>query len=142
MSSRKKGKILTNGGDALISNPFASLCFTDTASETSVDSSPVKPVKRHTTKKPSVDKKSFAYVGRVEIRREKAGRGGKTVTTLQEFTIHLPQSQLDRLCYELKKYCACGGAVKGRVIELQGDVRTRAFEFLQQHGYVSVRSGG
>ena len=142
MSSRKKGRILTNGGDALSSNPFASLGSNDTASEISVDSSPVKPAKSHTTKKASVDKKSFASMGSVEIRREKAGRGGKTVTTLQEFAMHLPQSQLERLCYELKKHCACGGTLKERIIELQGDVRERAFEFLQRHGYAPVRSGG
>ena len=141
MISRKKGKILTSGGDALVNNPFASLCSTDTASETSVDSTPVKPTKSHTTKK-AADKKSSSSMGRVEIRREKAGRGGKTVTSLHEFATHLPQSQLERLCYELKKHCACGGTRKKRTIELQGDVRERAFEFLQQHGYAPVRSGG
>ena len=139
MSSRNKGKILTSGGDALVNNPFVSLDSIDTATETSRNTAPVKPARGHTTKKASVDKKSFASMGRVEIRREKAGRGGKTVTTLQEFAMHLPQSQLERLCYELKKHCACGGTVKGRVIELQGDVRALAFEFLQQHGYVPVR---
>ena len=142
MSSRKKVKILTNGGDALSSNPFASLGSNDTASEISVDCSPVILAKSNTTKKASVVKKSFASMGRVEIRREKAGRGGKTVTTLQEFAMHQPQSQLERLCYELKKHCACGGAVKGRVIELQGDVRELAFDFLQEHEYAPVRSGG
>ena len=81
-------------------------------------------------------------MGRVEIRREKAKRGGKTVTTLQAFATHLPQSQLEHVCYDLKKHCACGGTVKGRVIELQGDVRGRAFEFLLQLGYAPVRSGG
>ena len=139
MSSRNKGKILTSGGDALVNNPFVSLDSIDTATETSRNTAPVKATKSHTTTKASVGKKSFAYVGRVEIRREKAGRNGKTVTSLQEFAMHLPQSQLERLCYELKKHCACGGTVKGRVIELQGDVRALAFEFLQQHGYVPVR---
>lgn len=142
MSSRKKGKIATSGGDALESNPFASLGSIDTASETSRYSAPVKPAKSHTTTKAFIGKRSSAVMGRVEIRREKAGRGGKTVTTLQAFATHLPQSQLERLCCDLKKHCACGGTRKERTIELQGDVKERAFAFLQQRGFAPVRSGG
>lgn len=142
MSSRNKGKIETSGGNALESNAFASLGSVDTASVTSTDTAPLKPAKNHTTTKASVGKRSSAVMGRVEIRREKVGRGGKTVTTLQAFATHLPQSQLERLCYDLKKNCACGGTRKERTIELQGDVRERAFEFLQHLGFAPVRSGG
>ena len=142
MSSRNKGKIETSGGDALETNPFASLGSLDTASKTSIDTVPVIPPKSHSTTKTSVGKRSCVVMGRVEIRREKAGRGGKTVTTLQAFATHLPQSQLERLCYDLKKFCACGGTRKERTIELQGDVRERAFEFLQHLGFAPVRSGG
>ena len=142
MSSRKKGKIVTSSGDALESNLFASLGSVDTASETSTNTAPVKPAKSYTATEAFVGKRSSAFMGRVEIRREKAGRGGKTVTTLQAFATHLPQSQLERLCYDLKKHCACGGTRKERTIELQGDVRERAFEFLQHLGFAPVRSGG
>ena len=142
MSSRKKANIKTSGGDALESNPFASLGSIDTASVTSRNTAPFKPANSHSTTKGSVGKKSSLSMGRVEIRREKAGRGGKTVTTLQAFATHLPQSQLEHLCYDLKKNCACGGTRKERTIELQGDVRERAFEFLQHLGFAPVRSGG
>ena len=142
MSSRNKGKILTSGGDALVNNPFVSLDSVDTATETSRNTAPVKPARSHTITKAFVGKRSSAIMGCVEIRREKAGRGGKTVTSLQEFTTHLPQSQLEHLCYDLKKHCACGGTLKKCTIELQGDVRERAFEFLQQHGYTPVHAGG
>ena len=142
MISHKKVKILTNGGDSMMSNPFINLDSIKPVSESTTDIVPDKAAKFHTTRKASADKKSSGSMGSVEVRREKAGRGGKTVTTLHEFAMHLPQGQLERLCYELKKHCACGGTVKNRVIELQGDVRARAFEFLQQHGYVPVRSGG
>ena len=142
MSMRNKGKILTSGGDALVYNAFEGLDSTNSEIKNAADLVPGNATKFHTTRDASVDKKSSASMGRVEIRREKAGRSGKTVTTLHEFSMHLPQGELERLCYELKKYCACGGTFKGRVIELQGDVRARAFEFLQQHGYVPVRSGG
>lgn len=142
MSSRKKGKILTSGGDVLVNNPFVSLDSINSVSKNTADVVTVKAAQSHTLMKSSIDKRSFASMGRVEIRREKAKRGGKTVTTLQAFATHLPQSQLEHVCYDLKKHCACGGTVKGRVIELQGDVRERAFEFLQQLGYAPVRSGG
>ena len=142
MSSRKKGKILPNGGDSLVNNPFVGLDSIYPVSENTADIVPAKPAKNHTARNKSVDKKSSASMGRVEIRREKAGRGGKTVTTLQAFAMHLPHSQLERVCYDLKKHCACGGTVKERVIELQGDVRERAFDFLQEHEYAPVRSGG
>ena len=142
MSSRNKGKILTSGSDALVYNAFVSLDSTNSDSKNTADVVPVKAAQGHTLTKSSIDKRSYASLGRVEIRREKAGRGGKTVTTLQAFATYLPQSQLEHVCYDLKKHCACGGTVKGRVIQLQGDVRGRAFEFLQQLGYAPVRSGG
>ena len=142
MSSRNKGRILTNGSDALVNNPFISLDSINPVSESTVDRVLAKPSKFHAIRKASADKKSSSSMGRVEVRREKAGRGGKTVTTLQAFaTIH-SVGQSKRLFYELKKHCACGGTRKKCTIELQGDVRERAFEFLQQHGYAPVHAGG
>ena len=142
MSSRKKGKILPNGGDSLVNNPFVGLDFIYTVSENTADIVPAKLAKSHTARNTLVDKKTSASMGRVEIRREKAGRGGKTVTTLQAFATLHSVGQLERLFYELKKHCACGGTRKKCTIELQGDVRERVFEFLQQHGYAPVHAGG
>lgn len=86
--------------------------------------------------------KTLPKKGRVELRREKSGRGGKTVTTLSGFASHLPLPELDRLAFDLKKTCACGGTSKGRVIELQGDVRDQAFAELAKRGFQPVRAGG
>lgn len=80
--------------------------------------------------------------GRVELRREKAGRGGKTVTTLRSFPSHIPAKTLEAMVFDLKKQCACGGTLKGRVIELQGDVREPVSRILKKHGYEPVRAGG
>jgi translation initiation factor 1 len=80
--------------------------------------------------------------GRVAIRREKSGRGGKTVTSLSEFPSHVPLGELDALALKLRKSCACGGTLKGRVIELQGDVRDKAFRELEKIGYKPVLAGG
>jgi translation initiation factor 1 len=50
--------------------------------------------------------------------------------------------ELERLTFDLKKHCACGGTLKERTIELQGDVAAAVLPFLQQRGYAPVRAGG
>ena len=128
MSARKNGKISTDGGEVLAANPFAGLA---------ADGLPAGQLQAATVK--SSSKKSK---GRVEVRREKAGRGGKTVTTLGGFPSNIPLVTLEVMTFELKKICACGGSLKGRIIELQGDVRDRVCEELNAHGYQAVRAGG
>jgi len=78
--------------------------------------------------------------GVVRIRRQVAGRGGKTVTTIDGLGLAPPQ--LDALARELKQKLGCGGAVDGFVIVLQGDRRERAEALLQAKGYVVKRAGG
>ncbi|MFW6217632.1 MAG: translation initiation factor [Verrucomicrobiota bacterium] len=134
MSRRNNGKIPTDGGEGLAGNPFAGLRSSGLPGGPSKGGkaggakgkAPLAPGKR----------------GRVELRREKAGRGGKTVTTLSAFPRHVPLGQLEDLAQDLKKSCACGGSVKGRVIELQGDVRDRVEDALARSGYQPVRAGG
>lgn len=128
--SRSSKKIATDGRGDLGNNPFGGL----DASQLPAGPPPAKPV--------AAPAKSVKSKGRVEVRREKAGRGGKTVTTLREFPTHLPLGELDRLTFELKKSCACGGTLKGRVVELQGDVRERVMAELTQRGYRPVQAGG
>ncbi|MFQ3240956.1 MAG: translation initiation factor 1, partial [Lentimonas sp.] len=50
--------------------------------------------------------------------------------------------ELEAMAFNLKKTCACGGALKGRVIELQGDVCDRVMGELEKLGYKPVRAGG
>ncbi|MDA9317225.1 translation initiation factor [Puniceicoccaceae bacterium] len=132
MSRRDKGKISTDGGDSQIGdNPFASL------NSAGLPKRKLKPADRALAK--AGEKKSK---GRVEVRREKAGRGGKTVTTLKEFPTHIPLSTLETITFELKKICACGGTLKGRDVVLQGDVCARVCDELNLRGYQAVRAGG
>ena len=128
----RKHKINTGGGDALGANPFTAL------DEAGFPEDEIKP-RTLSPQKSSAQKKSK---GRVEVRREKAGRGGKTVTTLKEFPSHIPLSTLLAITFELKKTCACGGTLKDRVVELQGDVCDRVCEELKLRGYQAVRAGG
>ncbi|WP_269523556.1 translation initiation factor [Coraliomargarita parva] len=132
MSRKQDKKISTDGGSELGSNPFGGLDLGGLPSgPAQSEAQPSKPAAKAPRK-----------LGRVEVRREKAGRGGKTVTTLSAFATHLPLGQLDALCFDLKKSCACGGTLKGRVIELQGDVVQRVLPQLEAKGYQPVRAGG
>lgn len=75
---------------------------------------------------------------RIEIRLEKAGRGGKTVTTLRGFSTNIPVATLEAMALDLKKTCACGGTLKDRIIELQGNVCARVRNVLNARGCTVV----
>jgi len=77
---------------------------------------------------------------RVRVGREVAGRGGKAVTVITG--LPFDAAQLDELAGRLKRLCGAGGAVKGSVIELQGDHRDRLVAELCKLGLEAKRSGG
>jgi len=131
MSRRQKQtKMDTSGNQDLGQNPFGAL------SSDGLPKGMVSESREKSAPKPTKSK------GRVEVRREKAGRGGKTVTTLKEFPTHIPLVELEKMAKQLKQSFACGGVLKGRVIELQGDVCDRAINALSERGYKPVRAGG
>ena len=74
------------------------------------------------------------------IRREKKGRGGKTVTVVMD--LQLTPGDMKALSKTLKKKCGTGGAVKDGNIEIQGDQRERIAEELQKLGYKTKFVGG
>ncbi len=77
--------------------------------------------------------------GRINLRREKSGRGGKTVTVLEG--IDNPEDR-KALLKTLQKQCACGGTIRENAIEIQGDKRNEMATFLKDQGYRVVLSGG
>jgi translation initiation factor 1 len=79
--------------------------------------------------------------GRVDIIRQKAGRGGKTVTVISGFVgIGLPEKE--SLAKAIQKSCGSGGTVKEGRIEIQGDQREQAARILAQAGFRPVFAGG
>ena len=74
-------------------------------------------------------------MGRVILRRETAHRGGKTVLVIHDFATHLPAAVLERIAKKLRAACGCGGAVKERTIELQGDQPARVRAALEAEGF-------
>jgi translation initiation factor 1 len=111
-------------------NPFASL---------SSEGLPVGPETPPET--PSSGQRPKKSRGRVDIIREKAGRGGKTVTVVTNFVgIGLPEKE--KLAKEMQKACGCGGTVKEGRIEIQGDKRAEVAKILEAAGFRPVFAGG
>ena len=79
--------------------------------------------------------------GRVDIIRQKAGRGGKTVTVVTNFVgIGLPEKE--SLAKQMQKACGTGGTVKNGQIEIQGDKREEIAKILEAAGFRPVFAGG
>jgi translation initiation factor 1 len=88
----------------------------------------------------TTDAADQARGGRVKVRRETAGRRGKTATTVSD--VPGSDDELRALAGRLKKRCGVGGSAKNGVIEIQGDHRDLIVELLRAEGYDVVLAGG
>lgn len=84
---------------------------------------------------PPAEPRSVWKLGGVNLRRELARRGGKTVIVVHDFASHLPQTVIDSTAKMLRHSCGCGGTVRGRTIELQGDQPGRIRAVLEEKGF-------
>ena len=123
-------RVPTDGGRGLGHNPFGAL-----------EGSGL-PQGRVSTAKPAAGSSTPAGDrGRVDIIREKGGRGGKTVTVVEGFSgIGLPEKE--RLVKRMRAACGCGGTVKEGRIEIQGDQREAVARILADAGFRPVFAGG
>jgi translation initiation factor 1 len=96
------------------------------------------PAADQTKKAPSAPKKNR---GRVDIIRQTAHRGGKTVTVVTGF-VGIDQAEKERLAKEVQKTCGTGGTVKEGRIEIQGDQREAIVRILTEAGFRPVFAGG
>jgi translation initiation factor 1 len=78
--------------------------------------------------------------GPVKVRRETAGRKGKTVTTVANLPLN--DNDIRDLAGKLKKRCGVGGSAKDGVIEIQGDHRDTVLAVLRDEGLTAVLAGG
>lgn len=85
----------------------------------------------------------------VRVRRERSGRGGKTVTVAGPLV--LTRDDASRLLSDWKRLCGGGGALKSSKtaagdpcfeVEVQGDHAERLVAELVKSGYRAKRSGG
>lgn len=79
--------------------------------------------------------------GRVDVFREKAGRGGKTVTVAAGF-VGIGAAEKEQLAKKMQKACGTGGTVKDGRIEIQGDRREDVARILSEAGFRPVFAGG
>ena len=74
-------------------------------------------------------------LGRVVLRRELAKRAGKTVIVVDQFATHLPISVIETMAKKLRQTCGCGGTVRARMIEIQGDQPGKIRAVLEGEGF-------
>ncbi len=120
----RKSKLDLSPTGTGLQNPFAAL----NATGLPVGTSTPPPTARTEPPKPS-------KFGRVVLRREKAHRGGKTVIVVHEFAPNIGRAYLESLAGKLKAACACGGTMRERTIEIQGDQPARIRALLEQEGF-------
>jgi translation initiation factor 1 len=128
---KRSSQVSRSAGDvpSAMPNPFAGL--------SSAGLPPAPEAKPPDAEPSSVPKKR----GRVDIIREKAHRGGKTVTVISGF-VGIGGSEKEQLAKVLQKACGTGGTVKEGRIELQGDKREEAARILSDAGFRPVFAGG
>ncbi|HKN86924.1 MAG TPA: translation initiation factor [Nitrospiraceae bacterium] len=129
----EKKRIPTGNEPFVWDSPFAAL--------KSLALPPVPAVLRHADQPrpgPKVPKKDR---GRVEIKRQTAHRGGKTVTVVSGF-VGMSLAEKETLATEIQKACGAGGTVKGGQIEIQGDKRVDVARILTNAGFRPVFAGG
>ena len=130
-----KDKIPVEGGQSLAQNPFATLSAAGLPSFAKPAQGGVLPNKKTLPAAPTKNR------GRLDIRRETGGRGGKTVTVIDGFVgIGLPEKE--QLAKKIRGACGCGGTVKDGAIEIQGDQRETIARILSEAGFRPVFEGG
>ncbi|MFA7343023.1 MAG: translation initiation factor [Terrimicrobiaceae bacterium] len=113
-----KGRIPLSGPREALQSPFAGL---------SVPGLPEGALQE--------DKPSPVFPGRVVLRKEKAGRGGKPVVVVSGFHAGIPGEEIGRLASDARKKLGCGGTVRDREIEFQGDNPDAIRKALQAVGF-------
>ncbi len=131
MNSDKR--IPTRSGGPLTYSPFEAL------DARQVPPSPPEPSRPPPSSPASPPRKGRR--GRVDLIRQKAHRGGKTVTVVTNFTGTSHQEKLE-LARRMRKAVGVGGTVKDGSIEIQGDQREQAARILEESGYRPVWAGG
>ena len=78
--------------------------------------------------------------GIVRVRREKQGRGGKTVTVVRN--IPGAPDEIKRHAAALKKRLGTGGSEKNRAVEIQGDHVDSVIEYFKNLNMKIKKDGG
>ena len=140
----KKKRISTSGGSGpLRQNPFGGLdrlAFPEGIGESPVFASAggEESSAASARSKGAQAKKSR---GRVDIIRQTAHRGGKTVLVVTNF-VGVGRLEKESLARKMRKVAGVGGTVKDGNIEIQGDRREQVAAVLKEAGFQPVFAGG
>jgi translation initiation factor 1 len=79
---------------------------------------------------------SSRTIPRAVVRMQRAGRGGKEVTVIEQ--LHLTAAEREAWLKDLKSALGCGGVVEDTTLVLQGDHRKRLPPMLAARGVKKV----
>lgn len=128
MATKKHGE-----PTALQHNPFAAL-RPEGSPEARPDPTPSAP---NPSAPESPEPETGWGAGKIVLRREKKGRGGKTVTRIEG----LPPARLPALASEMKRGLGCGAKVEGEALILLGSLVDRAADWLRDQGAPRIIEG-
>jgi translation initiation factor 1 len=130
---KERKRISTDGEPIAWASPFAALKH--------VGLPPTPAIQIEGTPRNTVPLALKKNRGRVDIIRQTAHRGGKTVTVVTGFT-GIGLAEKETLAKEMQKACGAGGTVKEGRIEIQGDQREVVARILTNAGFRPVCAGG
>ncbi len=130
---REKKRIPTSDEPFVWKSPFAAL------KDTRLPAAP--DARQGADRSDAVSKVPAKNRGRVDIIRQTAHRGGKTVTVVTGFS-GISLAEKEQLAKEMHKACGAGGTVKEGRIEIQGDQREVVARILTNAGFRPVFAGG
>ncbi len=107
---KPKGKIDVSAASGPLHDPFSVLAGMD------LPEREVPPEPEPLPAEPRLMKR-----GRVVLRRETAGRGGKVVVVVGDFPETMSAEEIAEMARSLRRALGCGGTVRGREIEVQGE---------------------
>lgn len=113
------------------SNPFGALAALRGALPQGADAEPAP------TAGPSGS--AAALSGKIVVRREKKGRGGKTATLIEG--VALRGAALEAFGREMRQSLGTGGGIEGEAIVISGDQVERAIHWLRARGATRLVAG-
>lgn len=131
----RKPRIPTDGAPPLSANPFAALqgalgelpAGDPTPAELAPDRPPDPPSTR-----------SLLH-GKLVLRRETKGRGGKTATVIEG--LRGPEAVLLEMAQQLRRHLGCGAHVEGTTLVLSGAQTERVRDWLSAQGATRIVIG-
>jgi translation initiation factor 1 (eIF-1/SUI1) len=131
----RKPRISTDGAPPLSSNPFAAL----QGALGDLPAGEVIPAELEFEPEPAPMKAPPLLHGKLVLRRETKGRGGKTATVIEG--LRLPETVLQDMAQQLRRHLGCGAHVEGTTIVLSGAQTERIRDWLSAQGATRIVIG-